>query len=89
MHSFIKRFHNSKNPAGSPINKLYFEFVPTLLRFTSSGGGRHLYIVFPDGIGRSKLTNALIEWKLGIRGTARNGNTFLKLEALATVLTQH
>jgi hypothetical protein len=39
MHSFIKRFHNSKNPAGSPdgaINKLYFEFVPTLLRFTSS-----------------------------------------------------
>ena len=50
--------------------------------------GRHLYIVFPDGIGRSKLTNALIERKLGIRGTARNGNTFLKLEALATLLTQ-
>jgi uncharacterized protein (DUF1697 family) len=45
--------------------------------------GRHLYIVYPDGIGRSRLTNALIEKKLGIRGTARNWNTVLKLAALA------
>jgi uncharacterized protein (DUF1697 family) len=45
--------------------------------------GRHLYIVYPDGIGRSRLTNALIEKKLGIRGTARNWNTILKLAALA------
>ena len=46
-------------------------------------GGRHLYIVYPDGIGRSRLTNALIEKKLGIRGTARNWNTVLKIAALA------
>lgn len=45
--------------------------------------GRHLYIVYPDGIGRSRLTNALLEKKLGIRGTARNWNTVLKLAALA------
>jgi uncharacterized protein (DUF1697 family) len=45
--------------------------------------GRHLYIVYPAGIGRSRLTNALIEKKLGIRGTARNWNTVLKLAALA------
>jgi uncharacterized protein (DUF1697 family) len=45
--------------------------------------GRHLYIVYPDGIGRSRLTNALIEKKLGIRGTARNWNTVLKIAALA------
>jgi len=45
--------------------------------------GRHLYIVYPDGIGRSRLTNALFEKKLGIRGTARNWNTVLKIAALA------
>jgi uncharacterized protein (DUF1697 family) len=44
---------------------------------------RHLYIVYPAGIGKSRLTNALIEKKLGIRGTARNWNTVLKLAALA------
>jgi uncharacterized protein (DUF1697 family) len=46
-------------------------------------GGRHLYIVYPDGIGKSRLTNVLVEKKLGIRGTARNWNTVLKLAALA------
>jgi uncharacterized protein (DUF1697 family) len=44
--------------------------------------GRHAYIVYPDGIGRSRLTNALIERKLGTRGTGRNWNTVLKLAAL-------
>ena len=44
--------------------------------------GRCAYIVYPDGIGRSKLTNALIEKKLGTRGTARNWNTVLKLQSL-------
>jgi len=41
--------------------------------------GRHAYIVYPDGIGTSKLTNAVIEKALGTRGTARNWNTVLKL----------
>ena len=36
---------------------------------------RQLYIVYPNGIGRSRLTNTLLEDKLGIRGTARNWNT--------------
>jgi uncharacterized protein (DUF1697 family) len=44
--------------------------------------GKHLYIVYPAGIGRSNLTNALIERKLDTRGTARNWNTLLKLAAL-------
>lgn len=44
--------------------------------------GRSLYIVYPDGIGVSKLTNAGIERALGVRGTARNWNTVLKLQAL-------
>jgi uncharacterized protein (DUF1697 family) len=41
--------------------------------------GKHLYIVYPDGIGRSRLTNALIEKKLETRATGRNWNTVLKL----------
>jgi len=45
--------------------------------------GKHLYIVYPDGIGRSRLTNALIDKQLGTRGTGRNWNTVLKLAALA------
>lgn len=45
--------------------------------------GRHAYIVYPNGIGRSRLTTALIEKTLGTRGTARNWNTVQKLGALA------
>jgi uncharacterized protein (DUF1697 family) len=46
-------------------------------------GARLLYLVYPDGIGRSKLTAALIEKKVGVAGTARNWNTALKIaEAL-------
>ena len=48
-----------------------------------SADDRHAYLVYPDGIGRSRLTNALIEKKLGTRGTARNWNTVLRLGALA------
>ncbi|HYJ34021.1 MAG TPA: DUF1697 domain-containing protein [Candidatus Binatia bacterium] len=44
--------------------------------------GRTAYAFYPDGIGRSKLTMALIEKKLGVRGTGRNWNTVLKLAAL-------
>lgn len=48
-----------------------------------AGEGRHLFIHYPDGQGRSKRTGALIEKTLGIRGTARNWNTAMKLAALA------
>jgi uncharacterized protein (DUF1697 family) len=44
--------------------------------------GRQAYAIYPDGVGRSKLTAALIEKKLGSRGTARNWNTVLKLAAM-------
>lgn len=46
------------------------------------GEGKQLYIVYPAGIGRSKLTGTVIEQKLGSRGTARNWNTVQKLLAL-------
>lgn len=44
--------------------------------------GQNLYLVYPDGIGGSKLTIALIEKKLGVTGTGRNWNTTLKVAAL-------
>jgi uncharacterized protein (DUF1697 family) len=47
--------------------------------------GRNAYVVYPDGVGRSKLTNAVIEKKLGTRATGRNWNTVLKLEAITNV----
>ena len=44
--------------------------------------GRHAYFLYPDGMGRSRLTITLIEKKLATIGTARNWNTVLKLGAL-------
>ena len=41
----------------------------------------HAYIVYPDGVGRSKLTPALLGRHLG-HGTARNWNTVLKLDRM-------
>jgi uncharacterized protein (DUF1697 family) len=46
--------------------------------------GQQLYIVYPEGIGRSKLTADLMERSLGTQGTGRNWNTVLKLAALAS-----
>jgi uncharacterized protein (DUF1697 family) len=44
--------------------------------------GAQAYLVYPDGVGRSRLTTALIERTLGTRGTGRNWNTVVKLAAL-------
>jgi uncharacterized protein (DUF1697 family) len=52
-------------------------------RETVRAWDRHAYVTYPDGIGRSKLTIAMIEKHLGSRGTGRNWNTILKLAALS------
>jgi len=44
--------------------------------------GREAYFYYPDGVGRSKLTPALVDKHLGGSGTARNWNTVLKLQAI-------
>lgn len=41
--------------------------------------GRELYIHYPDGSGRSRLSGTAVERALGARGTARNWNTVLKI----------
>lgn len=45
--------------------------------------GSHAYVVYPDGIARSRLTLPLVEKQLGFHGTGRNWNTVTKLAALA------
>lgn len=47
--------------------------------------GRQAYVVYPEGVGRSRLTNAVIEAKLGARATGRNWNTVLKIAALVAL----
>jgi uncharacterized protein (DUF1697 family) len=44
--------------------------------------GADVYITYPDGIGDSRLTNAVIERQLATSGTARNWNTVTKIARL-------
>ena len=44
--------------------------------------GKELYIYYPNGIGRSKLSHSFLEKKLKTFGTARNWNTILQLQKL-------
>jgi uncharacterized protein (DUF1697 family) len=63
------------------------ESAVTALQATIQGpelvraGRRHIYITYPAGIGKSRLTAAVIEKALGTSGTGRNWNTALKLAA--------
>lgn len=49
-------------------------------------GEKAAYLYYPNGMGRSKLTNVFIEVKLKVTGTARNWNTVNKLLCLAQTL---
>jgi len=48
--------------------------------------GPEIYLYYPDGVGRSKLSGAVIESKLHASGTARNWNTLEKLLETARAL---
>jgi uncharacterized protein (DUF1697 family) len=58
------------------------------LRDSITGGeriearGRVAYVYYPDGLGKSRLSGAVLDKKLGRCGTARNWNTVVKLAAL-------
>jgi len=49
-------------------------------------GAGHLYVVYPDGAGRSRLTAASIDRALSTTVTARNWNTVMKIQAALTAL---
>ncbi len=44
--------------------------------------GREVYLSYPDGAGRSRLTLDYLERRLGVTGTARNWRTVTRLAAL-------
>lgn len=46
--------------------------------------GREVYLRCPNGYGRSKLTNAFFEKRLGVAATTRNWRTVTKLAELAS-----
>ena len=41
--------------------------------------GREIYLRYPNGVARSRLTNAYFDSRLGTTSTARNWKTVLKL----------
>ena len=47
--------------------------------------GKEMYVYYPEGMGRSKLTGSLIERKLKTVGTARNWNTVLQLQKMMQI----
>ena len=49
--------------------------------------GRELYIYYPNGAGQSKLTGAMLDKALKVRGTARNWNSVRKLMEMAESAT--
>ena len=69
-----------KAPAGASASKSLQAAIKG--REVARVDGRQVYIVYPDGMGASKLTLPVIDRALGTRGTARNWNTVLKLGAL-------
>ncbi len=48
--------------------------------------GPEIYLYYPEGVGRSKLSGAVLENKLNTSGTARNWNTLRKLLDTARAL---
>jgi uncharacterized protein (DUF1697 family) len=45
--------------------------------------GDVVFVTYPNGVGRSKLTNVFLEKQLDVTGTARNWNTVVKLIEIA------
>jgi uncharacterized protein (DUF1697 family) len=66
-------------PAAAPLARLQGAIQG---REVVAAVGRELFITYPDSIGTSKLTGAVIERHLSVRGTARNWNTVTKLAAM-------
>ena len=80
-HLVVMTFKST--PAAKDVAALQAAIVG---RETVTASGKQAYFVYPDGIGTSKLTNAVIERTLGLTGTARNWNTVLKLAAAVAAL---
>ena len=63
-------------PTAAAVKKLdAAQFAPDELEVA----GREVYLHYPDGLGRSKLTNAVLERRLGVAATMRNWRTVTTL----------
>lgn len=71
-----ERGHPLLTAVRSTPSRVAWELLKTSVvgRERSAAGERYAYLVYPDGIGRSKLTASLIERELGTRSTRRNRN---------------
>lgn len=87
-------FHNQPDKEPNRIAVLFLATLPAptaqealLAAYTGPEEifcvGQEVYIYYPDGIGRSKLSHSFLEKKLQTGGTVRNLNTTLKLQELA------
>ena len=71
---------SAEPPAADRVRDLgNFDFGPD--RF--SVAGREIYLLCPDGYGRTKLNNAFLEKKLGVAATTRNWKTVTTLAEMA------
>lgn len=70
----------SAKPTAASVKSLEPERFP---REELHVAGTEVYLHYPDGYGRSKLTNAYLEKKLGVAATNRNWRTVTKLAELA------
>jgi len=70
-----KRIHVaflSETPRAAAVRSFGIEaFAPDEMTVV----GREAYLLYPDGYARTKLTNAVLEKKLGVRATSRNWRT--------------
>lgn len=79
---FLVTFLSGEPAAGAAEKVRAIPADPEELRLV----GRELYIYFPNGIGRSKLSMAAIEKAVGAAGTGRNWNTVRKLLEMAEAM---
>lgn len=91
----VARAHPFDGPGIGPttLHVTFLAAVPELARVADleppaaagerwSVAGREVFLHCPDGYGRTKLTNAFFERRLGVAATTRNWNTVLKLHDL-------
>ncbi len=69
----------SSRPAGAAAAKLDRDRSP---RDAFAVHGREVYLSYPDGSGRSRLTLDYLEKTLGVTGTTRNWRTVQRLAAM-------
>jgi len=70
----------SAKPSRIPIEEIDAVKAPSE-EYSISGG--EVYLLLPNGYGRTKLSNSFMESKLGVSATTRNWNTVMALRNLA------